>query len=89
MDRSIGRTVFIYNAKGDKKQLGGLFNTQGITNKNFHDMLEMVFDSPYTLTLASGDTVPKDGAELQPGNYYVDVKFKTLAHLYTGLLICT
>lgn len=36
MDRSQGRIVYIYNAKGDNEQLGGLSNTQGITNKNFH-----------------------------------------------------
>lgn len=43
----------MYNAKGDNEQLGGLINTRGITNKNFHDMLEilLVFDSPYTLIL--------------------------------------
>lgn len=40
MDRSTGRTVFIYDAKGDYRQLGGLINTHGITTKNFHEMLE-------------------------------------------------
>lgn len=90
MDRSAGRIVFIYNANGDKELLGGLSNTQGITNKNFYEMLEivLVFAGPYTLKLA-GDIVPRDGAELQRGDYYVDGKFKTPAHLYTGLLICS
>lgn len=62
--------------------LGGLVNTKGISNKNFHDMIEilLVFGSPYTLALAGGDTVPKDDAELKPGNYYVDGKFTTHAH---------
>lgn len=32
-DRSEGRTVFIY-AKSDTIVLGGLVNTNGITNKN-------------------------------------------------------
>ena len=88
MDRSAGRTLFIYRATGDNEQLGGLANTQGITNKNFHDMLEiiLVFSSPYTLTLAD-DIVPKDDAQLQPGNYYVDGESKTLAHV--ALLICS
>lgn len=73
--------VLFYNAKGDNEQLGGLVNTQVVTNKNFHEMLEilLVFDSPYTLTLASDDIVPKDGAELQLGEYYVDGNSKTLA----------
>lgn len=89
MDRSTGRIVFIYNANGDNELLGGLSNTQGITNKNFYEMLEivLVFASPYTLRLA-GDIVPRDGTELQRGDYYVDGKSKTPAHLYTGLLIC-
>ena len=34
---------------------------------------------PYTLTLAGAHIVPKDGAESQPGKYYVDGKSKTLA----------
>lgn len=90
MDRSAGRTVFIYSATGANEQLGGLINTRGITNKNFYEMLEivLVFASPYTLTL-TGEIVPRDGAELQRGDYYVDGKSKTPAHLYTGLLICS
>lgn len=90
MDRSTGRIVFIYNANGDNELLGDLSNTQVITNKNFYEMLEivLVFTSPYTLTLA-GDIVPRDGAELHRGDYFVDGNSKTPAHLYTGLLICS
>lgn len=64
MRRTNKRIVNFYNTKGDKEQLGGLVNTQGITNKTFHKMLELleVFDSPYTRTLAGDDIVPKDGA---------------------------
>lgn len=38
----------------------------------FKDMSEilLVFDSPYTLALAGGETFSKDGAELKPGKYY-------------------
>lgn len=81
MDRSAGRTVFIYRATGDNEQLGGLVNTRGITNKNFYDMLEiiLVFRSPYTLTLAGSHIVPEDGAPLKCGNYYVDGESTTLA----------
>lgn len=89
MDRSTGRIVFIYNANGDNELLGGMSNTQGITNKNFYDMLEivLVFASPYSLTFA-GNVVPRDGADLQRGDYYVDGMSKTPTHLYKGLLIC-
>ncbi|MCJ1341921.1 hypothetical protein MMC31_000099, partial [Peltigera leucophlebia] len=55
-DRSEGRTVFIY-AKGDNTVLGGLVNTNGITNKNFYAMIEiiLVFESSYTLALGGDD----------------------------------
>lgn len=83
---SKGRTVSIYRARGSNDQFGGLINTRVITNKSFHGMLE-IFDGPYTQTFAGGSLVPKDGAELEPGNYYVDGKSKTLAHLFVALLI--
>lgn len=77
------RDIIAENAKGDNEELGGLAsNTQGITKHDFSGMLEilLVFHSPKSLTLAGADIVPKDGAELQPGKYYVDGKSKTLAH---------
>lgn len=60
-----------YNTQGDDEQLGGLANSEGITNKNFYEMLEivLVFNSPYTVTIAGGDIVPQDGVQLQPGKY--------------------
>lgn len=74
-DRSERRTVFIY-PKGDTKVLGGLANTNGITNKNFYAMIEiiLVFESSYTLSLGGDDEVPKDDAEMKPGDYYIDGK---------------
>lgn len=82
MDRSEGRTVSIYNAKGDNKVLGGLVNSKGINNKSFYDifMIQLVFDSPYTLVFAGDVTVPKDDAEVKSGRYYVDGKSTTHAH---------
>ncbi len=75
MDRSAGRTLFIYRANGDNKVLGGLVNIKGITNRNFYHMIEilLVFDSTYTFEY-EGETVRKDDAELKPGNYYVHGK---------------
>ncbi len=43
---SKGRTVLIYRARRSNDQFGGLIDTRVITNKNFHDMLE-IFDGPY------------------------------------------
>lgn len=77
MVRSKGRTVFIY-AKGDDNLLGGLVNTKGVTNKNFYAMIEilLVFESTYTLALGGVGELPRDDAEIKPGNY----KFTTHAH---------
>lgn len=74
-DRSEGRTVSIY-AKGDNKVLGG------ITNKNFYAMIEiiLVFESSYTLALGGDDEVPRDDAEMKPGDYYVEGKSTSHAH---------
>ncbi len=81
MDRSKGRIVFIY-AKSDNNLLGGLVNINGITNKNFYTMIEilLVFESTYILVLGGDDEVPRDDAEMKPGNYYVDGKSTTHAH---------
>lgn len=77
-----GRTVFIHNAKGNNEALGGLYITQGITKKNLYDMLEilLVFESPYTIALAGGDTVPKDGAELRDLAYTMSTVSPQLLH---------
>ena len=90
MDRLEKRTVFIYNVKGDNEEIGGLGNTQGITNKKFYDMLEiiLVFHSPCTLALAGGGAVPKDGAELKLGKYSIDGKFTATHAHFVALLIC-
>lgn len=81
MDRTEGRTVFIY-AKGDNNVLGGLVNTKGITNKNFYAMIEIILvcKSSYTLTLGGDNEVPRDDAEMKPGDYYVDGKSTSHAH---------
>ena len=73
--------MFIY-AKGDNTVLGGLVNTNGITNKNFYAMIEiiLVFESSYALALGGDDEVPRDDAEMKPGDYYVDGKSTSHAH---------
>lgn len=76
MDRTEGRTVFIY-AKGDNNGvLGGLVNTKGITNKNFYAMIDIILvcKTSYTLTLGGDLEVPRDDVEVRPGDYYVDGK---------------
>lgn len=53
------------------------------TNKNYYHMIEilLVFKSLYTLALAGNGKVSKDGTKVKPGNYYIDGKSTTFAHL--------
>lgn len=71
-NRSESHTVFIY-AKSDNTVLGGLVNTNGITNKNFYAMIKiiLVFKSSYTLALGGNDEVSRDDAEIKLGDYYM------------------
>lgn len=81
MDRTEGRTVFIY-AKGYHNLLGGLVNTKGITNTNLYAMIDIILvcKSSYTLTLGGDNEVSRDDAEVRPGDYYVDGKSISHAH---------
>lgn len=74
INRSAGRNVHIYDAQkpDEKEELGGLILSNGVTNRNFYDMISIIFiiDGPYFLR--HNDTVlPQDDAALQIGNYYV------------------
>lgn len=83
MSHTSNRTVFIYNNKGNNKQLGDLVNNNSITNNNFFEMLEilLIFYSFYALRLKNSDMISHNDVQLLDGKYYVDGKFKTFAHL--------
>ena len=82
VDRSLGRDVFIYDAKDPDEVLGGLILTNGVTNANFHSMVEIliIFGGGFSLLNDSGTKINRDDNPLQPGNYFIDAD---------GRLLCT
>ncbi|RFU36324.1 hypothetical protein B7463_g115, partial [Scytalidium lignicola] len=88
--RRRGRNVFFYDFRDLNKELGGLILTNGITNANFHSMIEIVLTvtdgnasqprallpNDYFLRTENGDTLRKNNRRLLPGRYFVvaDVK---------------
>jgi hypothetical protein len=74
VDRSLGRDVFIYDAKDPDEVLGGLILTNGVTNANFHSMVEIliIFGGGFSLLDDSGTKINRDDNPLQPGNYFID-----------------
>jgi hypothetical protein len=72
-NRSAGRTVFIYDANDRENVLGGLILTNGVTNKNFYEMVDilLVFNSDFRLRYESDTTIERNGDPLQPGKYYI------------------
>jgi hypothetical protein len=73
INRSGGRNVHIYDAKDPDTVLGGLILTNGVTNANFHSMIEIfcIFDSNYVLRDEGGTTIQRDDYSLHPGKYYL------------------
>jgi hypothetical protein len=73
-DRSLGRDVFIYDAKDPDKVLGGLILTNGVTNANFYSMVEIliIFGGGFSLLDDNGTKINRDDNPLQPGNYFID-----------------
>lgn len=71
--RAIPRNVFFFDFKDPLTLLGGLYLTPGITNANFHSMIDItvVISSSYFLQNDNGETIPRDSQPLLPGNYYI------------------
>jgi len=80
VDRSLGRDVFIYDAKDPDEVLGGLILTNGVINANFHLMVEIliIFGSGFSLLNDSGTKINRDDNPLQPGNYFIDADGRLL-----------
>jgi len=83
-DRSLGRDVFIYDAKDPGKVLGGLILTNGVTNANFYSMVEIliIFGGDFSLLDDSGTKINRDDNPLQPGNYFIDADGRLLCILF-------
>ena len=71
--RAIGRNVHIYDPRDPDIILGGLLITEGMTNKSFYSMVDIIikFTTSYTLRHQSGSTVQRDDNNLQDGGYFV------------------
>jgi hypothetical protein len=82
-DRSLGRDVFIYDAKDPDKVLGGLILTNCVTNANFYSMVEIliIFHSGFSLLNGAGAKIERDDDPLQPGNYFIDADSRLLCTL--------
>ena len=80
VDRSLGRDVFIYDAKDPDEVLGGLILTNGVTNANFYAMVEIIilFNGGFFLLDEDGTEIDRDDRQLQPGNYFIDADGKLL-----------
>ncbi|RPA89778.1 hypothetical protein L873DRAFT_1720507 [Choiromyces venosus 120613-1] len=73
VDRSAMRNTFIYASDNPGIVLGGLWVTPGITNANFHSMLEIfcLFSDTFELRDHNEQLIERDENQLQPGNYYI------------------
>ena len=73
VDRSTIRDTFLYAFDDRDTQLGGLYTSPGITNDNFHSMVEMIclFSDTFELCDENGQLVQRDDEQLQSGNYYI------------------
>lgn len=79
-DRSGGRNVHIYDTNDPDTVLGGLQVTNGVTNANFHSMVEIIFffSSDYFLRDEGGNPILRDDRPLQPNKYYIVTQGRSL-----------
>ena len=80
MDRSTIRDTFLYASDDRDTQLGGLYTSPGITNDNFHSMVEMIclFSDTFELRDERGQLVQRDDEQLQSGDYYIVTNGRSL-----------
>jgi hypothetical protein len=84
IDRSVGRNVHLYDFKNPDTVLGGLFLNDGVTNANFHAMIEIfcIFDSSYFLRGEDNVIIQRDGFPLNPGKYYILTNGMQVSFMY-------
>jgi len=72
------RDTYIYYKDGDTK-IGSLRATPGMTNANLYSMIEhfCTFSMSFRVCDEVGDPLPKDNAELQMGNYFLETDGRT------------
>lgn len=72
-NRSLGRNVHFYKLGDPENPFGGLVLTDGITNKNFYAMIEILLTCQSSFSILDKDhaVVQLNDLPLQPGSYYV------------------
>ncbi|AEO64299.1 uncharacterized protein THITE_2110303 [Thermothielavioides terrestris NRRL 8126] len=75
-NRSFYRDVFVWDLSHDNEDrvpLGGLTATPGMTNTDFHQMLEilLITSGDCIVQDGSGTEVPRDDKPLPPGDYFI------------------
>jgi hypothetical protein len=90
-NRSSGRDVHLYSIENRNTIIGGLRLTSGITNANFHEMVEIVifFNGPYILRSEDDSAIQRDDSPLEAGNYYVDSPGTSLSNISATLSVKT
>lgn len=84
-NRSVDRDVHIYNAKDPNTILGGLRLTSGVTNANFHAMIEIlcIFEMFYNLQSEDEMVIQRDEHPLRPGKYFIVTEGMQLSYTIT------
>ncbi|KAG0135407.1 hypothetical protein HOY82DRAFT_600875 [Tuber indicum] len=89
LDHSAVRNTFVSSSNDPDTKLGGIYASPGITNHNFHSMVEMIclFEENFVLRDESGDLVERDDYQLQPGNYYIATTGRSLPYVHRCQLL--
>ena len=71
--RTVHRDVFFADVKDPTAILGGLVLTAGVTNANFHTMLDIVLEmaGPSSVQTQCGEPLARDPSPLLPGTYLI------------------
>ena len=82
-DRSVGRTVHLYDANDRVTLLGGLVLNNGVTKANFYSMVNifLIFESIWSIEDETSAKLEQSDEPLPPGNYYAVGKLLSLIQL--------
>ncbi|KFX87736.1 hypothetical protein O988_09305 [Pseudogymnoascus sp. VKM F-3808] len=72
-NRSAGRNLHLFNSTDKDTVIGGLILTNGVTNSLLYAMVEIivVFSGEFTLQNKEKITIPRDDAQVVPGDYFI------------------
>lgn len=75
-NRSVGRDIYIYNAKDPEIIRGGLRLTKGVTNANLYTMIKIfcIFQSSYLLQGEDKTALVRNNDQPRPGKYFIVIE---------------